>query len=48
MSNDYYPKSNADYVITAGETTEALNRIIVEVVCPGRPSVGLFELILLG
>ena len=48
MSNDYYPKSNADYVITAGETTEAFNRIIVEVVCPGRPSVGLFEIILLG
>lgn len=48
MSNDYYPNSNTDYVITAGETTEALNRIIVEVVCPGRPSVGLFELILLG
>ena len=46
--NDYYPTANNDYVITAGENVEAQNRIIVEVVCQGRPSVGLFEMIILG
>ena len=46
--NDYYPTANNDYVITAGENVEAQNRIIVEVVCQGRPSVGLFEMIVLG
>ena len=48
MANDYYPNANNNYVITAGENVEAQNRIIVEVVCQGRPSVGLFEIILLG
>lgn len=46
--NDWYHLSQTDYVITAGETTETVNRIIVEIVCLGHPSVGLFELTLLG
>lgn len=48
MDNNYDPISEGEYTITTGETTEAVNRIIVEVVCQGRPSVGLFELMLLG
>lgn len=46
--NKWYAVSEANYVVTAGEQTEAYNRIIVEILCEGRPSCGLFELLLLG
>lgn len=46
--NNWYAVSEANYVVTAGEQTEAQNRIIVEILCPGRASQGLFELVILG
>lgn len=48
MENNWNPISRAEYVITAGEKIEAVNRVVVEIVCQGRPSVGLFEIVLLG
>lgn len=40
-------KSNipSDWQEYIGENTEAQNRIIVEILCPGRASQGLFDLL---
>lgn len=46
--NSWNTASEANYTVTAGEKTEPFNRIIVEILCNGRPSCGLFELMLLG
>ncbi len=39
---------DAEYTITAGEHTESYNRVIVEVIAEGRPSIGLLEMVILG
>lgn len=46
--NNLIGAADADYIITAGENTESYNRIIVEVLAEGRPSIGLFEMVILG
>ena len=40
--------AKAAFVITAGEHVEAMNRIVVEIVCPGRPTPILVPLTILG
>lgn len=40
--------ATASFVITAGETVQSHNRLILEVVSEGRPTVGLIPVLLLG
>ena len=40
--------AKAAFVITAGEHVEAMNRLVVEIVCPGRPTPILVPLTILG
>jgi len=40
--------SEVNITITAGESVQPINRIILEVTCPGRPSVGLIPVTVLG
>ena len=46
--NNLIGAADAEYIITAGENTESYNRIIVEVIAEGRPSIGLLEMVILG
>ena len=38
----------AEFVITAGENVEPLNRLVVEAIAPGRPTVGYIPVTILG
>lgn len=41
-------EATVNYTVTAGETCEAINRLVLQVVAPGRPSTGLIPVNLLG
>ncbi len=38
----------AEFIITAGENVGPLNRLVVEAIAPGRPTVGYIPVTILG